>query len=495
MTDHLFDTFVRDKLADHSSPVPGGLWEKIEAATAEKEKKKGFALIPAAYKVAALLIVCVAAATIAFWPQQLIEKKEITQQESNHPHTNSTAGTTHNNNGQKTIQDSSSDNNNGASAEITGATTGTGQQKTTQQGEATTTGVTSSILPPPARPANSSSTANKATHNRYTADPHNEHNELTNTGAVIAQASGTTDNNTIASNTAEQQFSFLQAEMISLKTLSSYQSTGLLQLLNTQSYKLLPVIRCPTVRNTVPKDLYIEAYASPDLILKNTSANYGGADYLARKDSSQRMRTSFTAGVRISKALTENLLIKTGFQYSQANEVFDYRSENERKQITVITIRKIPQSPGDTIFIRDTTSYEQIGYLQKKTYNKYKSIDIPVIFSYEWGNDQWRLAANVGAIVNIHSWYNGEMLDTSYRAVSVKNSTNGDVYKSNIGLGLYAGFSIIKPVTEKMDLFAEPYFRYNLGDMTNKGQPFNQRLHTAGLSLGIRYRLNGGQHY
>jgi opacity protein-like surface antigen len=488
MTDHLFDTFVRDKLADHASPVPGGLWEKIEAATAEKEKKKGFALIPRAYRVAALLILCASASALLFWPKQTTEKTDVAkQQQADHKNNSATSITHDNNNNTHAGTHADSTGNAATLSAVTGATTN--EQTTTQQEQENAAAATTSAV----TATTTSSLAARQSHSRRTTVTYTSPSD---SWATVTRDPATSDHHTTSADAGMQPFSFLQAEMISLKSLSSYHSTGLQQILNTQSYKLLPVIRCPTVRNSIPKDLYIEAYASPDLVLKNTSANYGGADYLARKDSSQQLRTSFTAGVRISKALTENLLIKTGFQYSQVNEHFNYRTENERKQVTVITIHKIPQAPGDTLYVRDTSTYEQIGYLQKKTYNKYKSIDIPVLFSYEWGNDQWRLAANLGAIVNIHSWYNGEILDTSYQPVSLNNkSTTGDVYKSNIGIGLYAGFSIIKPVSEKMDLFAEPYFRYNLGDMTNKGQPFNQRLHTAGLSLGIRYRLNGGQHY
>jgi uncharacterized protein (DUF427 family) len=36
MTDQSFDNFFKEKLKDHSAPVPEGLWEKIRP---EKEKK------------------------------------------------------------------------------------------------------------------------------------------------------------------------------------------------------------------------------------------------------------------------------------------------------------------------------------------------------------------------------------------------------------------------------------------------------------------------
>jgi hypothetical protein len=43
MTDNTFDKFVRDKLRDHPSAVPPGLWEKIERKK-DKDPKGGFFL-------------------------------------------------------------------------------------------------------------------------------------------------------------------------------------------------------------------------------------------------------------------------------------------------------------------------------------------------------------------------------------------------------------------------------------------------------------------
>ncbi|RXK80586.1 outer membrane beta-barrel protein [Filimonas effusa] len=583
MTDHhLFDDFVRAKLADHKAPVPGGLWDKIEAATAaEKKRKTGWARIPAAYRAAALLILCAGASALVFWPrpESGSVKPGMTQ--------NETAGVKvgpHHSSAADNLHLSTPEGNNTAPAPDGAVVAGSdnnaiapGIATENKAGSANTVSVPSSNKPA------AGSSAGKRARVATNAAPYagrpgsagqiaNGNEGINKQNSTIAAAGSRRDNaatglqrgnaaadlrrdnaatglrrgnaaadlrrgnaatglqrgnaaadlqhgnaatglqrgnaanmhtggsyNVLNSGSAIEEtqavptaFNFLPAEMISLKRLSLGSSNSLRQLLDSRS-AMMPVIRCPSVRNSIPTDLYLEAYVSPDMPLKQTSANYGGSTYLERKDSSQRLQTSFTAGVRISKGLTENIFLKTGLQYTQINEHFNYRQENERKQVTVITTHTITRPQGDTV-LRDTSSYEQIGYLQKRTHNKYKSIDIPVLFSYEWGNDQWRFAANVGAIVNLHSWYAGELLDTSFQAVSIKKDNN-EVYKSNIGLGLYAGFSIIKPVAERMDLFAEPYFRYNLSDMTKPGQSFNQRLHNAGLSLGIRYRLNGGQRF
>ena len=40
-----------------------------------------------------------------------------------------------------------------------------------------------------------------------------------------------------------------------------------------------------------------------------------------------------------------------------------------------------------------------------------------------------------------------------------------------------------------MDVFAQPYFMYRTKSMTSSLQPFDRKIHTAGIEIGLRYRL------
>jgi len=251
----------------------------------------------------------------------------------------------------------------------------------------------------------------------------------------------------------------------------------------------MPITDCPSAFGDRKNDWFVEAYVSPDYAIKTTK----GLDdeYLRRKDSTESFRSAFTAGIRLSKNIGENLMLKTGLQFSQINEKFNLRTENERKQVTVITIRTIVRAPGDTLRISDTSTLEQIGYRVKTTFNRYRSLDIPVIIGYEWGNDNFRTSINTGLIFNLQSWQQGDMLDTTYNAVSF-DKAGSQVFKKNIGLGIYASASFLKRISSNSEIFAEPYVRYNISNMTNTGSPFNQRFHVAGINIGLRYKINGG---
>lgn len=488
MTDQLFDKFIRDKLGDYSSPVPGDMWQRISG----EEKRRGGAAAwlhgPRLYLWLAALLLLVSGGSWLWY-----------RQTANTQHLSNTNNTTVSNNN-STLPSSGNNGNNDNGAATNGAAA---QQQATA---ANSSGAATSAASAAAGNNNNNGWQEQQAYNNNPAY-HNRHNLASNYLSLPQQADLFNSNETAASsaglNTALQDAGAMhlynlegEAPVLLNNFNSSLQNLALKQLLNKQANKKLPIIQCPPMGGPFRNDFYVELYASPDYVMKSVTPNsYTAGNYLQRKDSAESMRVSFSVGARFSKSLSEHLLAKAGFQYSQVNERLTTQTESERKTVTVITTHTIVNSPGDTVIVHDTSSYEQIGYRKKTVANKYKSIDIPLILSYEWGNDQWKFAANAGAIVNLYSWYSGEVLDTSMQAVSVNNKGTQGVYKHNIGLGLYAGFSVMKSISENMELFAEPYFRYNFSNMTQPGQVFNQKFKTAGLSLGIRYKLNSGQRF
>jgi hypothetical protein len=63
------------------------------------------------------------------------------------------------------------------------------------------------------------------------------------------------------------------------------------------------------------------------------------------------------------------------------------------------------------------------------------------------------------------------------------------VYYVNTGIGFYFSAAISKNIDNKTYLFAEPYLQYNVKNMTNSFQPFQQKFHLAGVNIGAGYRL------
>jgi hypothetical protein len=516
MTDNMFDNFVRDKLTNHESPVPQGLWDKIERKK-DKEPKGGFWLRGTTrFGGLALLLLGLGVGYFLLQDNKQISQSNTTQlsetaaAKDNGSATNTTTttnntntNTTTNNNAANTTSASNGDD------QHLNSTTGTTVAAHKSQGDHRVINDNNTIEKKNTSNVTRDSHKNNIAHGTVTAghqqqiaatpNAAKEGRSVENNVVLKNSRHKTTVNNyagdktvnavngnedpSVASTIATGNFLALS------RGVTAYDSKTF-SLATKEKFDLTQIrifgIDCPTAGRQRRDDLYLEVYGSPDLAMKSVSAKSNPA-YVAKKDSTETTQMGYTAGFRFTKSIGDNLLVKAGLQYSQINERFDLKTENERRITTVITIRTIQTAGGADTTVRDTTSLIQIGYRVQRTYNRYRSIDIPLLLSYEFGDEKWKFAVNAGVILNLHSWYNGQALNDSLNVVSL-NSKSNSVYKQNIGLGIYAGFSIIKPVSKRTDLFLEPYFRYNLSNMA-KGTAYTQKFNAAGISLGLRYNL------
>lgn len=230
-------------------------------------------------------------------------------------------------------------------------------------------------------------------------------------------------------------------------------------------------------------NIFIEAYASPDIPVSRTSGN---SAYLQHKDSTSNMQLSYTFGLRIGALLGEHFVIKTGLQYSQVNEKFNYTKKNATRTVAVVTRRTLPDANGVERTVLDTSKLIQVGSQYKLNYNHYKSLDLPLIIGYQTAGERFKASFNTGIILNIKTTYQGDILDPSLNAVDI-NSNN--FYKSSTGVSLYLGLGLSSKLNNNFQLFTEPYLRYRLTNMTGAYQPFSQKINVGGLSLGLRYNF------
>ena len=468
-----FDNYVKDMLHNHSSAVPNGLWDKI---VAEKDTKKPLAFWwtdKRWYMLAAacLILICGTcllirnknnsdvAATHSTMPQEKINNTPL--------NTEKIPTIDHNNTFNKNnISNINSDNNLDA-------------LKNYSDLNSNSIATTKSLQP------FSSTTKNNLVKTK--AD------QISNNGISFSNQnkqdlSLNANNNQLLQGTNDNfTNSFLKANTVSLSKLFNYNTKDISSLKLTNQNRIFG-LDCP---NTKPSTWYLEAYGSADYTMKNIFAYGVSNSYLQRIDSTTKMNGGFTFGVRVSKTISDNFLLKSGLQYTQRNEQFISKSDSIITNTSVVTIRNIVRGGGlsDTT-VRDTSTLQQIGYRKRVTNNHYKSLEIPLLLSYERGNDQWRFAINGGIIANLASWYNGETLDTSYQLVPLSAKRTNGFYKSNLNLSLYAGISIMRRLSDKMEAFAEPYFRYGISNTNTSSAGYSQRFNAVGLSLGIRYKLN-----
>lgn len=460
-TDPDFDNYVKQKLHNHKSLVSEGLWDKIMA---DKPTKKPLVFWWQNNKMYLLAAACLLLVSGTYFIVQNKEQDSFTFQNDKRTPVNSETNNNH-------LPTNKTENSIDKNATLNNSNT----PSANNNDELLNDHNLGQFL------GNDKANFSKTYNNKTITDS----TLISNSNQVTTQSSTTL----LSNDDAFSATHFTKENTVSLRNLSKLEakSQTALQLSNS---KQIFGLDCP---NAVPTNWYLEAYGSPDYNMKNVYANGVSDAYLQRIDSTTKMNAGFTFGLRVSRSINEYFLIKSGLQYTQRNEQFTSKSDSVITTTSVVTIRTIVRGGGlsDTT-VRDTSSLQQIGYRKRVTNNQYKSIEVPLLLSYERGNDKWRVAVNGGVIVNLSSWYNGETLDTSYQLVPLSAKKGNGFYKSNLNLSLYAGVSILRRINKNLEAFAEPYFRYGLSNSNTSAIGYSQRFNAAGLSLGIRFKLNKG---
>jgi hypothetical protein len=251
---------------------------------------------------------------------------------------------------------------------------------------------------------------------------------------------------------------------------------------------------CPSVEdNAAGNKRYFDVYAGPDLGMRSFSGfttDTGSANYLQKRKETAKFSSAFSAGIRYTRVFNNGMSLRTGVNYSQINEKFKYINQNDIRYILIITPRQVIIN-GTPTTVFDTLRYTETGTRIRTTYNRYRSVDIPLQLGYEFGNGRLHTNISAGAIINVYSWQKGDVLDSAYQPVSITTGKGSSAYgfKTNIGVGFLGSASIYYKLNNRLHLLAEPYIRYNLKPMSRDNQPFTQKYNTAGLRLGIRWDL------
>ena len=236
-------------------------------------------------------------------------------------------------------------------------------------------------------------------------------------------------------------------------------------------------IPCPeSERDAAANKRYIEIYGGPDYAIRSFDDTANSA-YMQKRKESTRFASAFSAGIRYTRVFNNAMSFRTGVNFSQVNEKFSFVQGN------IIQVVYVTDANGDT-----TGSYATTATRYKTTFNKYRTIDIPLLIGYEMGNGRFHTNLSAGVIVNIYSWQKGDVLDTAYKPISISTGGNASPYqfKTNMGIGLMGSASVYYKLNKHLHLLAEPYIRYNISAANKADITLKQKFTTIGLRLGLR---------
>jgi hypothetical protein len=304
----------------------------------------------------------------------------------------------------------------------------------------------------------------------------------TDEGDVVLDNSSSVSKNNISNANSINNNNIESTIIESLE--SNKKEESLISLSNKITPHIIPVkkielnIPCPT--NNSSKGInYLEWYASTDFSIRNFSDTPQSAYLKLRKESTKSM-LGFSAGMRYTHLFKSGFSIRTGINVSRTNETFTFTQGNILQTIYVTN------GAGDTI-----NTYQAQSTRYKTTYNKYTSLDIPLLVGYEITRGNYILNVNGGLIFNIYAWYKGDILDKNNQPLNVNSTQSQSVYQlnKNIGMGGLLALSFYYKLNDRYSILAEPSFRYNFSSILNKELSLKQTNHTAGVKVGIRMNL------
>lgn len=242
------------------------------------------------------------------------------------------------------------------------------------------------------------------------------------------------------------------------------------------------------------KHTYLELYAGPDHSTHYiTAAGPQYKNFVQQTKGSVMPYPSFSMGVNVDIPLfSDNWRLRTGLHFFQINEQLHYYNPSATKTVNQVTTRSVTQPSGQVVLVNDTTSVTYKGTYVKQSLNAYRGVDVPVIVSRTLvGNPQFQLDGSAGALLNLASWYTGDILDTTGEPAKLHRGAThtASTWKKNIGASLYGSLSVHDQLTGRIQISLEPYIRYELGTINQDVTVYKERFVTTGLALGLRYAL------
>lgn len=227
---------------------------------------------------------------------------------------------------------------------------------------------------------------------------------------------------------------------------------------------------------------FVDAYYAPELAKRSFSVSDPNMlSYAEKRANTEKPILSYTAGFRGSVVFSNGLAFRTGLQYSNNSERFDYVKET----VTITIERK--DKDGNVIGIET-----QVNEIMDQSYNHFKSFDIPFILGYEKDLKDFILSLNGGIGFNLSTRHSGKIYQADQKTIyNLNDSGEGSniIYKTKAGLSFISSLGLNYKYNERIMLMLEPSARFYLNSITEEAYPVQQKYVFFGLNVGLRYRV------
>jgi len=247
----------------------------------------------------------------------------------------------------------------------------------------------------------------------------------------------------------------------------------------------LPAPDLPKMEKKRRFTVYLDVLASPEFSIRSLESR--SPDNLSYKDAranTESTRYAFSGGLRLSFVGKRGFAFRTGLMYAQINERFDFQNENAERRSLINTF----DMRGNII---GTDTLLATGFRQKRTYNRFHLIDIPVLAGYELNTRRWTFSLNGGLYFNLLFHKKGDLLSPENEPATFSSGAADalPVFKSRAGISLFSSFGLNYKFSKNVHWVIEPQLRYYLNPLTREDYLLEQKYLSAGLLTGLRFKF------
>ncbi len=246
------------------------------------------------------------------------------------------------------------------------------------------------------------------------------------------------------------------------------------------------------LRNTKQNGFLVSLFGGPSMN-RPVISGYD-AEYIDYRNSHEQSSPGWSAGVDI-KYRFKHWSVGTGLTYSVYRQYYDYQNlhgaynpdnsyfEYDTTWMWVYdppVIGKPIVKGIDSTWVKvydeskaDNSGYNEVGYFE-----------IPVMIGYHFNVNRFIVEINMGASVGFlhRSTFNVPDFNDYHKIITVTN-VNTTMFN------YIASATIYYQLSDKLWLFASPYYKQNLHSVFNKDYPVDEHFKTFGLNLGVSFGL------
>ncbi len=465
------DRYFRDGLQDYESPLAANLWDKLDAAREEEKKPKG--IVWWKWGIGALLLTFLIATTVYFITNQKTESNEpTTRLDTNAPITSVAPAA---------IPD----------APVTGleeiAETTNNASVDNQNRKIELKNTEAPLLSEASTKKSNQQRTRSATNSSITQNQKPKTKNQNTTASSLIQPTKSTDSQPMVSTVEKESPEKIKSTQ-QLKFLDSNAAALLDNAPDLQTAFSAPLIKIPFswgpkgcysfAGGRIKYDYYVDAFVSPEYAIRSLRAKDLDDDpYRQRRQETETTLHGISGGIRLSIVTRRGLALRTGIVYNRILERFNLEVAGDTVTTTVVqsgTMDTITTVETGTTFIRN--------------YNRYHSVDIPLLLGYEIDAGKLNFSINAGAYFNIYARQKGKILSQSdmLEFITSNNPQRINAFEKDLGISIYGSVSLAYQIRPNLQFLVEPNFRYQLKPITLETYPLEQQYLNIGLLLGLR---------